>query len=67
MLCNRTHGMPRGDFNVYFASSRRGNVRAEEYVSIVILKSLLLSYCRAQICIVVNTLKPMCKVKFFSI
>lgn len=32
MLCNRTHSMPRGDFNVYFASSRRGNVRAEEYV-----------------------------------
>lgn len=24
--------MPRGDFNIYLASSRRGYVRAEEYV-----------------------------------
>lgn len=32
MPCNRTDGMPRGDFNIYFASSRRGYVRAEEYV-----------------------------------
>ncbi|XP_035762808.1 melanoma antigen recognized by T-cells 1 isoform X1 [Neolamprologus brichardi] len=49
MLCNRTHGMPRGDFNVYFASSRRGNVRAEEAVGIallvVILAALLILGC----------------------
>ena len=29
---NHTHGMPRGDFNIYFASRGRGYVRAEEYV-----------------------------------
>lgn len=32
MRCNHTNGMPRGDFNIYLASSRRGYVRAEEYV-----------------------------------
>ncbi|CAJ1070211.1 melanoma antigen recognized by T-cells 1 [Xyrichtys novacula] len=38
MRCNHTHGMPRGDFNIYFASSRRGeHVRAEEAVGIVLL------------------------------
>ncbi|KAM6976393.1 melanoma antigen recognized by T-cells 1 [Tautogolabrus adspersus] len=38
MRRNHTHGMPRGDFNIYFASSRRGeHVRAEEAVGIVLL------------------------------
>lgn len=32
MRCNHTDGMPRGDFNIYFANSRGGYVRAEEYV-----------------------------------
>ncbi|TMS08021.1 melanoma antigen recognized by T-cells 1 [Larimichthys crocea] len=41
MPCNRTSGMPRGDFNIYFASSRRGNVRAEEAVGIVLLVVIL--------------------------
>ncbi|KAM4527462.1 melanoma antigen recognized by T-cells 1 [Odontesthes bonariensis] len=41
MLCNRTDGMPRGDFNIYFASGRRGNVRAEEAVGIALLVLIL--------------------------
>uniref|UniRef100_A0A1A8BNZ9 Melan-A n=1 Tax=Nothobranchius kadleci TaxID=1051664 RepID=A0A1A8BNZ9_NOTKA len=41
MLCNRTDGMPRGDFNIYFASGRRGNVRAEEVVGIALLVVIL--------------------------
>ncbi|XP_040014229.1 melanoma antigen recognized by T-cells 1 [Xiphias gladius] len=41
MHCNRTDGMPRGDFNIYFASSRRGYVRAEEAVGIVLLVVIL--------------------------
>ncbi|XP_042250186.1 melanoma antigen recognized by T-cells 1 isoform X1 [Thunnus albacares] len=49
MRCNRTDGMPRGDFNIYFASSRRGYVRVEEAVGIallmVILAALLLLGC----------------------
>ncbi|XP_035463325.2 melanoma antigen recognized by T-cells 1 isoform X2 [Scophthalmus maximus] len=49
MLCNRTDGMPRGDFNIYFATSRRGIVRAEEAVGIallvVILAALLILGC----------------------
>lgn len=36
MRCNRTGGMPRGEFNIYFASGRRGYVRAEEYVSVLL-------------------------------
>uniref|UniRef100_A0A3Q4B4H8 Uncharacterized protein n=1 Tax=Mola mola TaxID=94237 RepID=A0A3Q4B4H8_MOLML len=35
--------MPRGDFNIYFASSRRGYVRAEEAVGIVLLVVILAS------------------------
>lgn len=34
MRCNHTDGMPRGDFNIYLASGRRGYVRAEEYVHV---------------------------------
>ncbi|XP_022071096.2 melanoma antigen recognized by T-cells 1 [Acanthochromis polyacanthus] len=49
MRCNRTDGMPRGDFNIYFASGRRGFVRAEEAVGIallvVILGALLILGC----------------------
>ncbi|KAK5616802.1 melanoma antigen recognized by T-cells 1 [Girardinichthys multiradiatus] len=49
MLCNRTAGMPRGDFNIYFASGRRGYVRAEEAVGIallvVVLAGLLILGC----------------------
>ncbi|XP_017263111.1 melanoma antigen recognized by T-cells 1 [Kryptolebias marmoratus] len=41
MLCNRTSGMPRGDFNIYFTSGRRGNVRAEEAVGIALLVVIL--------------------------
>ncbi|KAM9794417.1 melanoma antigen recognized by T-cells 1 [Syngnathus typhle] len=41
MLCNRTDGMPRGDFNIYFASSRRGFVGAEEAVGIILLVIIL--------------------------
>ncbi|XP_031716197.1 melanoma antigen recognized by T-cells 1 [Anarrhichthys ocellatus] len=41
MRCNRTDGMPRGDFNIYFASSRGGYVRAEEAVGIVLLVVIL--------------------------
>ncbi|XP_037548561.1 melanoma antigen recognized by T-cells 1 [Nematolebias whitei] len=41
MLCNRTSGMPRGDFNIYFASGRRGNVRVEEAVGIALLVVIL--------------------------
>uniref|UniRef100_A0A1A8F6P1 Melan-A n=1 Tax=Nothobranchius korthausae TaxID=1143690 RepID=A0A1A8F6P1_9TELE len=41
MLCNRTDGMPRGDFNIYFASGRRGNIRAEEAVGIALLVVIL--------------------------
>lgn len=37
MRCNRTDGMPRGEFNIYFASNRRGYVRAEEYVLVFYL------------------------------
>uniref|UniRef100_A0A3Q3FZE6 Melan-A n=1 Tax=Labrus bergylta TaxID=56723 RepID=A0A3Q3FZE6_9LABR len=44
--------MPRGDFNIYFASSRRGeHVRAEEYVAVgivllvVIIAALLILGC----------------------
>uniref|UniRef100_A0A8C6M8G9 Melan-A n=1 Tax=Nothobranchius furzeri TaxID=105023 RepID=A0A8C6M8G9_NOTFU len=33
--------MPRGDFNIYFASGRRGNVRAEEAVGIALLVVIL--------------------------
>lgn len=33
---NHTDGMPRGDFNIYFASGRRGYVRAEEYVYFIL-------------------------------
>lgn len=32
MRCNHTDGMPRGAFNIYFASNRHGYVRAEEWV-----------------------------------
>ncbi|XP_041825136.1 melanoma antigen recognized by T-cells 1 isoform X2 [Melanotaenia boesemani] len=49
MLCNHTNGMPRGDFNIYFAGGRRGGVRAEEAVGIallvVILAALLILGC----------------------
>ncbi|XP_026153221.1 melanoma antigen recognized by T-cells 1 [Mastacembelus armatus] len=49
MRCNHTDGMPRGDFNVYFASRRGGFVRAEEAVGIallvVILAALLILGC----------------------
>lgn len=41
MPCNRTDGMPRGDFNIYFASGRRGYVRAEEYVHLFYFEILL--------------------------
>ncbi|XP_023275327.1 melanoma antigen recognized by T-cells 1 [Seriola lalandi dorsalis] len=41
MRCNHTNGMPRGDFNIHFASSRRGYVRAEEAVGIVLLVVIL--------------------------
>ncbi|XP_061656149.1 melanoma antigen recognized by T-cells 1 [Phyllopteryx taeniolatus] len=41
MRCNNTDGMPRGDFNIYFASSRRGFVRAEEAVGVVLLLIIL--------------------------
>ncbi|XP_069028479.1 melanoma antigen recognized by T-cells 1 [Embiotoca jacksoni] len=41
MRCNHRDRMPRGDFNVYFASSRRGNVRAEEAVGIALLVVIL--------------------------
>ncbi|KAM4720169.1 melanoma antigen recognized by T-cells 1 isoform 1-T2 [Anableps anableps] len=41
MLCNRTAGMPRGDFNIYFASGRRGYVRPEEAVGIGLLVVVL--------------------------
>lgn len=27
--------MPRGDFNIYFASNRRGYIRAEEWVYLI--------------------------------
>uniref|UniRef100_A0A3Q1CW05 Uncharacterized protein n=1 Tax=Amphiprion ocellaris TaxID=80972 RepID=A0A3Q1CW05_AMPOC len=43
--------MPRGDFNIYFASGRRGFVRAEEYVAVgiallvIILGALLILGC----------------------
>uniref|UniRef100_A0A3Q2PUE5 Melan-A n=1 Tax=Fundulus heteroclitus TaxID=8078 RepID=A0A3Q2PUE5_FUNHE len=33
--------MPRGDFNVYFASGRRGYIRAEEAVGIALLVIVL--------------------------
>ncbi|XP_047425864.1 melanoma antigen recognized by T-cells 1 [Mugil cephalus] len=49
MKCNRTDGMPRGDFNIYFSSGRRGDVRAEEALGIallvVILAGLLILGC----------------------
>ncbi|XP_061590077.1 melanoma antigen recognized by T-cells 1 [Cololabis saira] len=49
MFCNRTNEMPRGDFNIYFASGHRGHVRAEEAVGItllvVILAALLILGC----------------------
>ncbi|CAL9683379.1 unnamed protein product [Knipowitschia caucasica] len=49
MRCNRTDGMPRGDFNIYFSSGRGGYVRAEEAVGItllvIILAALLLVGC----------------------
>ncbi|XP_034047620.1 melanoma antigen recognized by T-cells 1 [Thalassophryne amazonica] len=48
MLCNRTDGMPRGDFNIYFSSSRRGYVRADQAVGIallVIVLAVLLILC----------------------
>ncbi|XP_028319436.1 melanoma antigen recognized by T-cells 1 [Gouania willdenowi] len=49
MKCNHTDRMPRGNFNIYFASGRRGSVRAEEAVGIallvVILAGLLLLGC----------------------
>ncbi|XP_038137941.1 melanoma antigen recognized by T-cells 1 [Cyprinodon tularosa] len=49
MLCNHTAGMPRGDFNIYFTSGRRGYVRAEEAVGIgllvVVLAGLFLLGC----------------------
>nr|XP_057920507.1 melanoma antigen recognized by T-cells 1 [Doryrhamphus excisus] len=41
MRCNNTDGMPRGDFNIYFASSRRGFVRAEEAVGVALLVIIL--------------------------
>ncbi|XP_056288488.1 melanoma antigen recognized by T-cells 1 isoform X1 [Pseudoliparis swirei] len=41
MPCNRTDGMPRGDFNIYFARSRGGYVRAEEAVGIILLVVIL--------------------------
>ncbi|KAM8827759.1 melanoma antigen recognized by T-cells 1 [Spinachia spinachia] len=40
---NCTSRMPRGDFNIYFASSRRGYIRAEEAVGIVLLVVILAS------------------------
>ncbi|XP_019723587.1 melanoma antigen recognized by T-cells 1 [Hippocampus comes] len=43
MRCNNTDGMPRGDFNIYFASSRRGFVRAEEAVGVVLLVIILVA------------------------
>ncbi|XP_013871458.1 melanoma antigen recognized by T-cells 1 [Austrofundulus limnaeus] len=41
MLCNRTSEMPRGDFNIYFTSGRRGNIRAEEAMGIALLVVIL--------------------------
>ncbi|TWW66100.1 Melanoma antigen recognized by T-cells 1 [Takifugu flavidus] len=41
MRCNHTDGMPRGAFNIYFASNRHGYVRAEETVGIVLLVVIL--------------------------
>lgn len=41
MRCNRTDGMPRGDFNIYFASGRGGYVRVEEAIGIVLLVIIL--------------------------
>ncbi|XP_010785489.1 melanoma antigen recognized by T-cells 1 [Notothenia coriiceps] len=38
---NCSDGMPRGDFNIYFSSSRGGFVRAEEAVGIVLLVVIL--------------------------
>uniref|UniRef100_A0A3B4A8E1 Melan-A n=1 Tax=Periophthalmus magnuspinnatus TaxID=409849 RepID=A0A3B4A8E1_9GOBI len=38
--------MPRGDFNIYFASGRGGFVRAEEYVCFIALSGCL-SVCRS--------------------
>lgn len=35
MRCNHTDGMPRGAFNIYFASNRHGYVRAEEWVPLL--------------------------------
>ncbi|XP_071770951.1 melanoma antigen recognized by T-cells 1 [Centroberyx gerrardi] len=41
MPCNRTDGMPRGDFNIYFASRRGGSIRAEEAVGVTLLVIIL--------------------------
>ncbi|XP_058473860.1 melanoma antigen recognized by T-cells 1 [Solea solea] len=41
MRCNHTDRMPRGDFNIYFASSRGESLRAEEAVGIVFLVVVL--------------------------
>ncbi|XP_033979452.1 melanoma antigen recognized by T-cells 1 [Trematomus bernacchii] len=38
---NCSDGMPRGDFNIYFSSSRGGFVRAEEALGIVLLVVIL--------------------------
>nr|XP_020474291.1 melanoma antigen recognized by T-cells 1 [Monopterus albus] len=49
MRCNHTDGMPRGDFNIYFANRGGGFVRAEEAVGItllvIILAALLILGC----------------------
>ncbi|XP_056147203.1 melanoma antigen recognized by T-cells 1 [Lampris incognitus] len=41
MPCNRTEGMPRGDFSIYFAGKRGGYVRAEEAVGVALLVVIL--------------------------
>ncbi|CAL8405839.1 unnamed protein product [Arctogadus glacialis] len=49
MSCDHTDGMPRGEFNIYFASRRGGFVRAEEAVGVallvIIIASLLIVTC----------------------
>lgn len=52
MLCNHTGRMPRGDFNIYFASGRGGFVRAEEYVCLFHFQTILLG-CIIQFSLVI--------------
>ncbi|KAJ3605192.1 hypothetical protein NHX12_027242 [Muraenolepis orangiensis] len=41
MSCNHTSRMPRGDFNIYFASRGGGFIRAEEAVGVALLVIVL--------------------------